>query len=824
MLGTSNPLKHFGKALELKTAETPAQQLIFAYFYRAVCATSRGYEPELAIEDFKSCLALFEAVDLFEHAIASYYLMEVYCLAGQWSTAKSIGEAVQKHFKSSMPSPQLKIFPHDSYTNKDFFASFWKLCLSIARETHDSAHSLLALNKLASDSRASEQEKQQYLNEIIRVSSKLKEQEHSTIISQKPSSEALSKHNRFASDLPHSSKSGNSTTNLSLSKAPLQSKAALQSHAEAAGSNSGGLPSSKLSSHKIKSQSNFIKFVPTVHTDNKKKKIIAAAHPQTAASQFQSQSDLQPVQAPATPKKLQLTPSKADAKSNSNSGNKSHHKKSPSMHALSSSKKTSSNHQSSEGLPGFKSPEQAKTPAYRASPSQPAITAGRPFESPVAAQENVFTKRASPSIVDSSSPKQLQALGSARHSQSSSKLRPSARKSLGGESSRELRNQDVERITVVESPQKTEPQDPADSKVEEDPDELIESIDLFLLKINSMLEQSRLDESESFLGKFISVIQESDLTLDQIPRQVYFKKYLEASLLIKRKNLTKAEQVLREVIALFKSLKIEHAQVPVYLVYQSLATVLREKSELRQGLKVCTEYLVDHHERSGVGTLKLLKLFFKIIESQNVWDCSRLSAPDLQSTTEMHLWILEQLAAISRLAYTNVKIPGDLFADKRLETLTLVSLSYLLRDMPDYAKECIDEFAKALTSIEGDRLYLVKEMVESLITGCQADLLCHFVTLIDAKQPEWPSEDKYYYFATSLLRVAENLVREENLLQGLAASELALRYLSKVRVVDFSLPDQAKCNSMHCSILLTVALCRLETSTPPSPDKLLKQV
>ena len=807
ILGGNDPVLSFNKALGLVRPDIPNQMMIFTLFYRAICLITRDKEMDKAIDDLKTCIEHINDVISRDLSLVRVHLLECLVSAGKWTEATKIAEIMGEEFKDDhQKSNCLKYLISDIHTTEDIFVTYWRQRLAISRQNNDNKGVEMALNFIVSSSKIPSSEKEMINNELGSMNGRNQpKQTTAEQSSKRTSTPNLVRYHKQLSNI--SSKSAISTSNLTTENINEKQKLSEPINSEISSGKS-VRRSSKASSNKTKTPtSNFIKFVPSSVNPNKRKE------PQTQIK-YQNGGHT-----PSTPQKSVVSKISLESPKPNGILKTPSHKKSPSLQSpiLEHNRKS---------VQSIYQDESNKVRIERVQSVQNMMEVNHPRQmkyhelSPVLVESN-FNKRTVPNIISSPSPHSK--LRSSKQS-FDLQIKSSAKKSIPVEHSREVRTEEVNNISVIESPISQRFAESIAENHEAESDELIASIDLFLLKIKSLLDQEKQEEAESFLEKFQAIIFESELTENQIPRQVMFKKFLESILKAKKGKYVSSQKLDESIIHTFNSERIEHPNLQIYQVYNHLGSRYRERGLFKEGIELCTDYLTRWHMLNGTGTQLILKLFFKIADSKNMADTKQVSSENLKLTTETQLSLLDKLSLISKVNYTNVKIPPDLFSDKRLEILTLVTLSYLLRDMPTYAKECLNEFSQGLTSISGDRLFLLKEMTETLIASCQADLLIYFISVIDGKQQDWPHEDKHLYFASSLLRLADNRIKEERYEEALPSIEIAHRYFNKVQASDFSVGDRTKLQETRISITIKLALCKLETISLPLPDKLLKQV
>ena len=127
------------------------------------------------------------------------------------------------------------------------------------------------------------------------------------------------------------------------------------------------------------------------------------------------------------------------------------------------------------------------------------------------------------------------------------------------------------------------------------------------------------------------------------------------------------------------------------------------------------------------------------------------------------------------------------------------------------ADSCIGALVAELDYIEGERLLLVKELFETLLSANCRKLVVKYLALVDRKEKDWQPEDKNLYFAMVLLKTGTLAVRDQLFPEGLDCFNLGLKYMKEMESEGvFSSPDETLKKKTFFELLFSIANCCYE--------------
>jgi hypothetical protein len=211
-------------------------------------------------------------------------------------------------------------------------------------------------------------------------------------------------------------------------------------------------------------------------------------------------------------------------------------------------------------------------------------------------------------------------------------------------------------------------------------EELVESINRFLAKIQNLTEGNKYDKAEGFLSKFKYILGESELTEDKIPHQILFKQFLDARLLAHKGKLRAAQASLEEIIKKLSNSKLPNKLMNIGLVYDDLVNCLKAQHLLIEALSRCLDYLKNHHSAKGQWTQQILFKLFGVIESINTLEYNEVGKKKLEITLDNQSIVLSVLLSLKKINFENVKMTEGIIQDKILECLLVLFSASLVND------------------------------------------------------------------------------------------------------------------------------------------------
>lgn len=352
--------------------------------------------------------------------------------------------------------------------------------------------------------------------------------------------------------------------------------------------------------------------------------------------------------------------------------------------------------------------------------------------------------------------------------------------------------------------------------------ELIESIYMFFTKVGGLMNEKKWAEAERFLAKSNSTLAESGIPTEKLAPLIAFELYLLARLDIYKGKLLDAEKKLKMAIDK-QPADPATLKIPTHRLYIELAELYFSANDHTKSLDTVCNYLKLHHEQSGEGTLACLKLFFKVIESVNLQGNDSVSANSISSIGQKQLHILKKVEDLARLQFKNVSLPSNLFIDKRLECLLVLASAHLIVEDMKKAEEYLSKFFVDLSSLDGDRIVLVKEMFDTLIAANARELASKYLKKTDEKLKDWPMEDKSLYLATVCTKLGAAASKEKRFAEGLVYYDKGLDFMKRFDIHSITDKKSPKAKIFY-SILYNTANCCFEEKELERADFFNKKV